>query len=133
MHNGHSRYQNLNLTCWFLVSGVKITSIWGLSIHYFINLVIFSSKITISKSNFLDDCPNHIYLYTLESYIRHQKISISQNPSKSAVRDYDQMKNMPKAAMVVHEILRWHKLTDVFLSFKSFFGPPLYQLSYIFT
>ena len=74
-HNGHSRYQNLNLTCWFLVSGVKITSIWGLSIHYFINLVIFSSKITISKSNFLDDCPNHIYLYTLESYVRHQKIS----------------------------------------------------------
>ena len=46
------------------------------------------------------------YLYTLESYVRHQKISISQNPSKSAVRDYDQMKNMPKAAMVVHEILR---------------------------
>ena len=46
------------------------------------------------------------YLYTLESYDRHKKIPISQNPSKSAVRDYDQMKNMPKAAKVVHELLR---------------------------
>ena len=106
LHNGHSRYQNLNLTCWFSVSGVKIISVWNIFIHYFINFVIFSIKIGISNLTFLVDFPNDIYFYTSGSYVRHQKSSISENPSKSAVREYYQMKYIAYADMVVYELLR---------------------------
>ena len=60
----------------------------------------------ISNLTFLVDFPNNIYFYTLGSYVRHQKSSISENPSKSTVREYYQMKYIAYADMVVYEKLK---------------------------
>ena len=46
-------------------------------------------------------------------YIRYQKNYLSQNSSKSAVRDHYQMKNIANAAMLVYELLRQQEVTDV--------------------
>ena len=88
------------------MSGVKIISVWDIFINHFINLFIFSSKRSILKFTFLVDYSIHVYLYTLESYFRHQITFISQNPSKSAVRDYYQMKDKAKVVNLVYELLK---------------------------